>query len=295
MRGYIYPDSETPTSLIKNLMGRNSLFYIPLTIPYGHLDAADWFEVFFHLPSQENLIMALTWNKGILKRTKQVTPNTRLFYFEIQGMDSFDFKPGQFVTLDLPVDDTASGRWKSFSISSAPDGTNEIELVIVHVEGGPGSTYLFKEMKIGDEVPVRGPQGIFTLPKKLDRDIYFVCTGTGIAPFRSMLEYIRLNKIEINHNIYMIFGTRRQEDLLYAEDMKIYEKEIPHFTYIPTLSREKWEGEMGYVHPIYEKLAKDQPEAYFFLCGWKEMIREATQRIRDMGYERRYIRKELFG
>ncbi len=239
--------------------------------------------------------MALPWNKGIFSHIKQVTPNTRLFFIKLEGIEVFDFKPGQFVTLDLPIHERPARRWRSYSIASAPNGSSEIELVIVLLEGGAGSNYLFNNIKVGQEVPVRGPQGIFTLPEQIDRDLFFICTGTGIAPFRSMLLYIRDNHIILHHHIYLIFGTRRQEDLLYPEDMRQLEKDLKNFHYIPTLSREKWDGETGYVHPIYERLAENRRPIHFYLCGWKEMIREARERIKAMGYDRKAIHQELYG
>ncbi len=239
--------------------------------------------------------MALSWHKGVFSHISQITPNTRLFFIKFEEIPTFDFEPGQFVTLDLPIHERPSRRWRSYSIASAPNGSNEIELVIVFLEGGAGSNYLFNEIKVGREVAVRGPQGIFTLPENMDRDLFFICTGTGIAPFRSMLHYIRDHNITLSHHIYLIFGTRRQEDLLYPEDMRQLEKDLKNFHYIPTLSRETWAGETGYVHPIYERLAADRRPVDFYLCGWKEMIKEARQRIKAMGYDRKAIHQELFG
>jgi CDP-4-dehydro-6-deoxyglucose reductase len=70
---------------------------------------------------------------------------------------------------------------------------------------------------------------------------------------------------------------------------------VPGFHYIPTLSREEWQGRKGYVHAIYEELTKEKPPADFMLCGWKNMIDEAKQRIQAMGYERKSIHQELYG
>ena len=86
-------------------------------------------------------------------------------------------------------------RWRSYSIASWPDGTNVYELLIVLLEGGAGTTYLFNEVKVGSELVFRGPQGVFVLPENIEKDIFFICTGTGIAPFRSMLNFIKLHAV----------------------------------------------------------------------------------------------------
>ena len=70
---------------------------------------------------------------------------------------------------------------------------------------------------------------------------------------------------------------------------------MPEFHFYPTLSREHWEGPHGYVHPIYEELCKERPDAIFFLCGWKHMVDEAKKRIEEMGYDKKMIHEELYG
>src|SRR5690606_9211390 len=101
--------------------------------------------------------------------------------------------PGQFVTIDLPIHEKPNKRWRSYSIASWPDGTNTFELVIVLLEDGVGSTWIFENVTEGTELTFRGPQGVFTLPDPIDRDLFLICTGTGIAPFRSMAHHLLLN------------------------------------------------------------------------------------------------------
>jgi ferredoxin-NADP reductase len=237
----------------------------------------------------------LPWQKGKVIRIENCAPNTRRFWIEATEKPSFDFIPGQFVTLDLPIDEKVNKRVRSYSIASWPDGSNLFELVIVLLEGGKGTTYLFHEMKPGSELIFRGPLGVFTLKEEdLKKELFLICTGTGIAPFRSMAHHIKNHDIP-HKDMYLIFGTRTQKDLLYYEEMKQLEKDLPGFHYLPTLSREDWDGRRGYVHTIYEELCSTKQPAGFFLCGWKNMIDEAKKRILAMGYERKSIHQELYG
>ena len=227
------------------------------------------------------------------------TPNTRRFWIRLSGQDVFEFRPGQFVTLDLPIHEQASRRARSYSIASWPDNTNIIELIIVYKEGGSGTEYLFDEIKPGSELSLRGPLGNFLLPPLIDRDLFLVCTGTGIAPFRSMIHHIHLNDLP-HKNIYLVFGCRRLSDALYGAEMRELESQVAGFHYIPTFSRETEAGgfyRQGYVHPVYEEICKKNgmPPADFYLCGWKDMIREAKERIQLMGYPRKSIHQELYG
>jgi glycine betaine catabolism B len=234
------------------------------------------------------------WRKGIITKIESEAYNTKRFWIQVPELEVFDFKPGQFVTLDLPIHEKPNKRWRSYSIASWPDGTNTFELVIVLMEGGAGTSYIFNEWKENTEVVFRGAQGVFVLPDPLDRDLFLICTGTGIAPFRSMLHYINIHNVP-HKNIYLIFGTRTKANLLYYNELRDLTEKIPTLHYIPTLSREEWEGKKGYVHEIYEELIREKQPAIFMLCGWKNMIDEAKQKIIDCGYDKKSIHLELYG
>ena len=242
------------------------------------------------------------WRTGKVIKIEQQTNATRRFFIQVSELERFDFKPGQFVTLDLPIHEKPNKRWRSYSIASWPDGSNIFELCIVLLEDGLGTNYLFNEIKEGSEITLRGPVGVFTMPEPLDKDLFLICTGTGIAPFRSMLHYIKIHNIPYK-SIYLLFGCRTKVDLLYYDELKKVSDEMPNVHYLPTLSRENWEGPMGYVHTVYENIcnankANNNNElvpANFYLCGWKNMIDEAKQRIQALGYDRKSIHQELYG
>ena len=101
------------------------------------------------------------WRTGKVIRIENETPNTRRYWIQIPELEKFDFIPGQFVTLDLPIHEKPNKRIRSYSIASWPNGTNVVELVIVLLEGGLGTTYLFNHIDVGSELTLRGPQGVF--------------------------------------------------------------------------------------------------------------------------------------
>jgi phenol/toluene 2-monooxygenase (NADH) P5/A5 len=234
------------------------------------------------------------WRIGKVIKIEQQTHNTRRFWIQVPELTSFDFKAGQFVTLDLPIHEKPNKRWRSYSIASWPDGTNVFELCIVLLDGGLGTTYMFNELKEGSELQLRGPVGVFTLPDPLEKDLFLICTGTGIAPFRSMSNAIKLQKKD-HKNIHLIFGCRTKQDLLYYDEFKQLEKELEGFHYHPVLSREEWEGHKGYVHAVYEELCANKQPTIFYLCGWKAMVDEAKERILALGYDKKEIHLELYG
>ncbi len=241
--------------------------------------------------------MLQPWQTATVLKIEQQTYNTRRFFIQMPDATAFDFKPGQFVTMDLPIDEKPARRLRSYSIASWPDGSNVFELCIVQLDGGAGTTYLFNEIKEGSQIVLRGPVGVFTLHEHtLENDLFLICTGTGIAPFRSMAHYIKLHNLP-HKNIYLVFGCRTKADLLYFQELTELSDSMPGFHYIPTLSREQWEGANGYVHAVYENIlqAHNNPSASFMLCGWKAMIDEAKLRIVNLGYDKKAVHSELYG
>lgn len=238
--------------------------------------------------------MQMEWQTGKVVSIIDETHNTKRFFIETPFAEPFHFKPGQFVTLDLPIHEKKNKRWRSYSIASAPDTTNLFELVIVLVDDGLGTNHLFKNVKVGDEIIYRGPAGVFTLPDEVNHNLYLICTGTGIAPFRSMIHYIYNNKVATK-DINLIYGTRTQGDLLYFKEMIEFQQLLPQLKYIPVLSREVWEGKKGYVHDVYTLMCQQDPHASFMLCGWKNMIDEARERLQNLGYDKKQIHFELYG
>ena len=229
---------------------------------------------------------------------KETDKNWR-FVFESPLYDKLDFISGQLVQLAIedPIDKGYYHK-RNYSVASWADGSNRFELIITYLPGGVFSEYLFKDSEIGDEFLYRGPMGIFTLPEDLTkRDIYFVSTGSGISPFRSMMNYIYENKVPFK-NIKLFFGTRTESDLLYREELEKIQRELPNFEFVPTLSQEDNPNfKSGYVHEHYLKLidkAEDKPLVYY--CGWDRMIREGRSHLDARGFEMtKDIRVEIFG
>lgn len=234
------------------------------------------------------------WYKGKVVNIIDETHNIKRFFIEVPEVENYLFQAGQFAMLDLPINSKITNR--SYSIASEPNTGNVVELIIVLNEAGLGTHYLFDQVNIGSELTISSALGKFVLPSTIDSDICFICTGVGVAPFRSMYRYIYSNNI-LHKNLYMIFGTRRLADLCYAKELQEADAQHSSFQYLPTLSREssaEWTGRKGYVHDVYKELFSDKRPAYFYICGWKAMIFEARDNLIAMGYDKEHIKYELY-
>jgi len=238
-----------------------------------------------------------TWQSGTVKEVVVRTSNTRSFFIEVPDTQNFEFIAGQFVTLDLPISERPSQRMRSYSIASAPENNNVFELVVSHKEGGLGSSYLFEEATQGKEIKFRGPAGKFVLPEVNALPMVMICTGTGIAPFRSQILYLLHNNIA-TPDIHLVFGTRKEADILYHDEFLSLQAKYPHFKYHVALSRHDthtWHGAKGYVHDVYEAICKNgKSEMDFYLCGWRNMVNDAKTRIAEMGYSKEHIHFEVY-
>ncbi len=224
----------------------------------------------------------------------QESPSVKRFFLQCDPLENFHFKPGQFVVVSFPDIDHMF-PYRSYSIASAPL-QNTFELCVVLKEDGAATPLLF-EMKTGEMISFTQPLGGFVLPQDLhsDMNICMICTGTGVAPFRSMIQYL------VQHNwpvgkVELVFGCRTQSDLLYRNEWEELQKKESRFTYTPVLSREKWSGLSGYVHQVFLQNPRymNKEHQLFYICGWKQMVKEAKNHLKDMGYSRKEIFFELY-
>jgi ferredoxin-NADP reductase len=241
------------------------------------------------------------WHDSQIIDIQQQSPNTRLFKLAINGDAPLHFQAGQFVTMDLPISEKRLKRWRSYSIANAPntEGDKILEFSIVHAENSTGgSRYLFEEAAVGTPIRFKGPDGMFTLRTNLvEKDVVFICTGTGVAPFRSMLWDVYNQKLP-HRRLHLIFGARLEQDILFRDEFAFLEKNLPNFTYDVALSREEnWGGHKGYVHSIYtEGYAQARPDVQFYICGWSKMIDDAMAKlIIELGYDKSQVIYELYG
>lgn len=219
----------------------------------------------------------------------EINPMVKRFFLKFTH--DIIFQSGQFVIIDFgKLNHTYSTR--SYSIADISHG-NTIELCVSLKQDGAATPLLFNS-KVGDQLKVSIPQGRFVLPDVLETEnIGFICTGTGVAPFRAMIKDL-LEYRKYTGKVYLFFGCRTQIDILYREEFEELQNKYSNFHYTPVLSRESWSGANGYVHKHYEGIFKDKPNAIIYLCGWTNMIKETRDNLKTFGYTRSEIKVEFY-
>ena len=222
--------------------------------------------------------------------SREIAPGVRHFEFEAQGVERLEFLPGQFTSFTEMI--AGKEITRAYSMASAPSGTNRFELCLNRVEPGHLSPRLF-DMKPGDRIEMRQPLGTFLLRRQAPRDSVFIATGTGIAPFRSMLQ---AHLTASSPAFTLLFGVRYESHLLYREEFEGMARTHTNFRFWPTLTRPDsgWTGCQGRVQNHLAEAIGDRRDLDFYLCGLKEMVDEVRALLKGQGFDRKQIFYEKY-
>ncbi|MEJ2720565.1 MAG: ferredoxin--NADP reductase [bacterium] len=220
------------------------------------------------------------------------------------------FVPGQFAVLGLPpgapripgadedVDTRGTGRLikRAYSITSSSVAKEYVEFYIALVTSGALTPRLFA-LDTGDRLWMSSKfTGMFTLDRvPADKNVVFAATGTGIAPYMSML---RTHLAEYpSRKFAVLHGALHSWDLGYRGELEMFSRTFPNFTYIPVLSEpgyelEEWTGPHGFLQDLWVTrpldaiwgLAPEPAHTHVFLCGNPLMIRNMKAVLEEEGF-----------
>lgn len=254
--------------------------------------------------------MADQTNAIVIQRM-EVSPGLIILRVKPDGWALPSWKSGQFAVLGLPVSaprvalsDEEDGELapdklikRAYSISSASQERDYVEFFITLVHSGALTPRLF-HLRVGDRVFMgERIKGLFTLDQ-LPRgsNLVFVGTGTGLAPYMSMLR----SEIECSpdRQTAVLLGARHSWDLGYRGELIAMQRYCPTFHYLPTISRPDkelgpWTGHTGYVQDLWRGEAfrkawggTPSPEdTRVLLCGSPEMIESMLEILAADGFK----------
>lgn len=220
---------------------------------------------------------------AIIESKEQLTKNVYLVNFKLQNPPNISFLAGQTISLHV-----GEGLNRSMSIASVPADHAHILMVHDISPMGPGSKWTLAH-NVGDTGTFMAPLGIFLLDRSPRKKV-FVATGTGIAPFRSML----LAGIDAPCTVY--WGLRYEEDIYWREEFEQLARIYPKFTFNLILSKptDRWGGLRGHVTEHVLAQETNMQESEFYLCGNKEMVRDVDTKLIERGVPKAQIYKELY-
>jgi len=243
-----------------------------------------------------------------LLRSVPLSEFTKHIEFEVQGVPRFGFVAGQWlsVTASTPEGEEIT---RAYSMASAPSENGRFAFCLNRVQDGFMSNYLC-DLGEGDEISLQGPFGDFILRPPL-RDTLLIATGTGIAPFRSMLEAVfefetkdqsvagRAGTPVAPHHqaqFWLLFGSRYEQDIYYREEFERLAAEHANFHFLPTLSRggPEWKGLRGYVQEHVREIVGSRSDMQAYICGLAKMVSANRELLKNLGWDRKSIRYEKY-
>ena len=223
---------------------------------------------------------------GVVTSIRRDTPDVKTFTVVRADTGTgvcFKHMPGQCAMLSIPGVGEAM-----FSITSSPTCTDHMEFSIKKC--GCLTSWLH-QMDVGQQVTVRGPYGNgFPVTTELKgKDLVFIAGGIGLAPLRSVIEYMLANRADYGH-IDIVYGSRSKEDLVDIDIIRDVWMKAPDVDVHLTIDRpqDDWDGHVGFVPAYVTELGFD-PNKTVLVCGPPIMIKFTLQSLGELGFEKTQV------
>ena len=240
------------------------------------------------------------YNARLVRRVDE-TESLAYFWVRFEG-EPTPFEPGQYMTIGVVVDGKLVQR--PYSVASAPvrAGSDGYEFYVRLVQGGTFTPFLWR-LPIGHGMRMIGPKGKFMLLPDDDRTHIFISSGTGNAPFVSMIR--QLQHDGQSRRVVFLNGVSYAHELGYRDVVEEWQGSggFP-ITYLPTVSRPddpanaEWRGRTGRVEmilgPVLDELGLTPADSIAYICGNPDMILSAEETLLGRGYPEEQVHKELY-
>lgn len=266
------------------------------------------------IETDERVILpdAPQYNASLIRR-EDAHESLATFWVKFDG-DATPFESGQYMTIGVFVEDpsTPTGTrivQRPYSVASDPGvaSTEGYEMYVRLVENGLFTPLLWR-LPVGHGMRMIGPKGKFTLEPDDDRTHLFISSGTGNAPFVSMMK--RMLREGAPRKAVFLNGVSYQRDLGYRDLLEGWEADAAAgrggypVTFIPTVSRpsapenDGWAGRTGRVEsivaPVCDELGLTPDNTIAYICGNPDMILAAEQTLLGRGFPEPQVKKELY-
>jgi len=215
---------------------------------------------------------------GVITAIRQETPDVKTFNVTaLEGGVIFPHMPGQCAMLSIPGVGEAM-----FSISSSP--TNQ-EFMEYSIKKAGVLTGWLHGAEVGQQITVRGSYGnAFPVETELKgKDLLFIAGGIGLAPLRSVINYVRANR-ENYGTVDIVYGARSADDLVFRNEIETQWNENINVHMTIDREQEGWSGNVGFV-PNFVQQLNFSPDRTTLVCGPPIMIKFMLETLMKMGFD----------
>ena len=221
---------------------------------------------------------------GVVTDIRIDTPDVKTFrVLTPDGVKPFDHMPGQCAMLSIPGVGEAM-----FSITSSPTNKDYMEFSIKKC--GCLTDWLHA-MDIGQQITIRGPYGKpFPVETELKgKDLLFIAGGIGLAPLRSVINYVRDNRANYG-SVQIVYGARSKDDLVDYNEILTEWMADDGVEVNLTIDREQegWDGHVGFIPNFVKELNPDLKKTVL-MCGPPVMIKFTLQGLMELGFEKTQV------
>ena len=232
--------------------------------------------------------------RALIKEKREVAKGTLLVTFELLG-EEVEFEPGQyfFVTLPDSGHQDERGLRRHITVVTSPNERGVLGLATRIRDSAFKRTLV--ELPVGAEVEVEPPKGKFVLPKDMSRPLVFVAGGIGITVFRSMLRYIREERLP--YRVTLIYSNRDAESTAFLDELRELERELPDLRLILTMTDDpSWEGDTRLIDAqVFEDyLGRDLNEFTFLIAGPPAMVESVQSSLEEAGVNEENVIADRF-
>lgn len=222
--------------------------------------------------------------------------DTATFTFRAPSGAWFDYQPGQFVTLDLPV--PGGNVQRTYTISSSPSRPLSISVTVKAQRDSVGTRWMLDHLRPGMRLKAYGPSGIFSFHRHPARKYLFVSAGSGITPMMSMTTWA-WDSGEMP-DITFVHAARRPSEIIFRERLEQFANRVPglqlRFTVEEPDPFRAWPGYLGRLNQIMLGLmAPDYLEREVFCCGPEPFMQGVRDMLNALGYDMARYHQESFG
>jgi ferredoxin-NADP reductase len=236
----------------------------------------------------------LTWLLGEVVEVVDETPGVCTIAFDCPGWQGH--LPGQHVDIRLTAEDGYQAQ-RSYSIAAPADG-ERVVLTVERLDDGEVSPYLTDELRLGDEIELRGPiGGYFVWEPEVGGPLLLIGGGSGAVPLMAMLRARVAAAVDVP--VRALFSSRSHDDVIYREELE----RIGASTGIAithTLTRSQPPGWSGYARRVDRAMLAEvawPPAAapHVFVCGPTGFVETVADALVSLGHDSLRIRTERFG
>jgi ferredoxin-NADP reductase len=230
-------------------------------------------------------VAAGAWYTATVVGIRDETPTVKTFRLRLPHPSRH--RAGQHVVLRLTAPDGYTAQ-RSYSVASAPDGSDELELTVELIPGGEVSSFLHEVVEIGDELELRGPLGGYFVWDG-DTPALLVGGGSGVVPLMAMLRLAR--RTGRSDLVRLVVSARSPATLIYADELPGPETTVVYTRAAPP----------GWPRPVGRLTAADLPaldelgDVTAFVCGSSGFCDAAGRLLLAAGLPPERIRIERFG